>query len=517
MPSSGQVFITITDGQGSVAVVPANSVQAAIGCSSIGTNFQIVATSNPATLTANQGYGPLVEAGALTILAGGLVLSVKVPLTTKGSATAVVPNAGNAGTTVMTKSLDGTLGAWDDYDVKVKCVTGGTIGTAGVFIAVSLDAGRNYGQSIALGNATTYAIANSGITLSFTVAAIVAGDSYTFGTTGPIWQDSDMQTGLNTLDGSQYGIFGWGGGTHFVGNGGGAVATTGGVPGADVTTLNGYLETLATNKNFTRGIASARDASPPAAYGGTAESETTWINSINADFSAVSAKRMMIGAGNWNMPSAFQNPSAGTPRPRRNVAWALAARTVAVPPQRHLGRVIDGALTQIAVDPINDPLDGFIYHNEFQNGGLDYKITGTGGRFATTLLRKRKPGVFNANPLMMAPFGSDFWMWPFGRVMDVACSILDQVGTDFINDDIRLNADGTIFDLEAKRIESAMSNAINAEMFAQGMISQTLAVVIDRTWNVRANSSVKWTATITGKGYILSESGTIGFANQNAA
>jgi hypothetical protein len=514
MASSGEVFITINDGSGSVAQVPAASVQLVLGCAVAGTNYQIVATQSPQVLASNFTAGPLVEAAALACLGGGTVLAMRVPLTTKGSASAVVHTG--TGASVMTVTLDSTNGAFDDYDVKVVTVTGGTIGTAGVVIKVSLDAGRNFGANIALGTATTYAVSNTGITLNFTVASMVAADTFTFGTTGPKWQNSDIQTALNTFAASQYGVIGVGS-THIVGNGNNSASLTGGVPGADCATIQGYLDTLATGFTFTRSFISARDASPPSAFGGTGESESTWINAINADFSTVNAKRLCVGAANWNMPSAFTNASAGSPRLRRNIAFAAAARQVAVPPQRHLGRVRDGSLTQIVIDPANDPLDGFVYHDESQTAGLDYKFSGTGGRFMTTLTRKGAPGVFITNPLLMAPLNSDFWMLPFGSVMDVACDIVNQVGSQFINEDIRLNANGTIFENDAKFLEVTIKNAIDSNMLSAGMISPGTVVQVDRTNNVKTTSNVNVTVTIVGKGYVEKITLGIGFSNPNAA
>jgi hypothetical protein len=295
------------------------------------------------------------------------------------------------------------------------------------------------------------------------------------------------------------------------------------VPGADASTLELYLDSLALNYQYTRAFLSARDASPPAAYGGSGENEVTWINSVNADYSAVSARRLCVGAGNWNTPSAFSNPSAGTPRMRRNVAWDGAARFVSLAatgaggPQTHLGRVSDGALSTIVVDPTNDPQDGFIYHDESQQPGFDYIFSGTGGRFMTTTTRKKRPGVFITNPLLMSPPGSVFTMLMYGSVIDIACDIVYAVGTQFINSDVRLNPNGTIFNNDALMIEATITNAINVEMLATKMISPGTTVVVDRTNNVQDTGNVNISVTIVAKGYILKETVTIGFSNSAAA
>ena len=511
MSASGQVFITINDNQGSIAAVPASSVQAVIGCSSAGTNYQIVATPNPSVLQTNSGYGIGVEAAGLSCVQGGTVLFCKVPAQTAGAQSAVTHTG--TGSSVMTV----TGNCYDNYDVKVLVVTAGTVGSGGT-IQVSLDAGRNYGPVVTLPlvSPATYAISNTGMTLSFGAGSLVANDTYTFGTTGPIWADSSVQTALNTLAGSQYGVVGWGS-THIVGNGGTSSTLSGGVLGADASTIEGYLDTLATNYQYTRAFLSARDASPPTGYGGNGESEVAWINSINADYSTVSAKRLCVGAANWNMPSAFTNPSAGTPSYRRNIAFAAAAKQVTVPPQRHIGRVSDGALPTIVVSPSTDPLDGFVYHDESQVAGLDYLFSGTGGRFMTTTTRKGRPGVFITNPLLMSPLGSQFTIMPYGSVMDVACDITYQCGTQFINDDIRLNPNGTIYENDAKFLEATFTSAINSNMLSAGMISPGTTVTVDRTNNVQTTGNVNITIVIVARGYILKETVNIGFNNSAAA
>ena len=527
---SGNVFITINDGQGSIAAVPAASVQAIVGCTSDGTNYSIVASPTPSVFQTNDGYGTGVEAAGLCASQGGLALLCKCPQTTAGSCSAVTATQGT-GTSAATSTLTVSGAPNDDTFVKVLCVTAGAIGSGGA-IQVSLDNGRTYGPTIQLPLATpaTYYIAQTGnlagsggVTLSFAAGALYVGNYWTFSTTGPIMSDANVQTALNTLAGSQYGVVGWGS-TWIAGNvGTSSVAPTGGVHGVDASVLEGYLDALATNYTYTRAFLSARDASPPAAFGGTGETESAWITSINADYSQVSARRLCVGAGNWNTPSAFVNASAGTPLYRRNVAWDGAARMVnlaatgAGGPQTHLGRVSDGALATIVVNPAVDPLDGFVYHDESQVAGLDYLFSGTGGRFMTTTTRKKRPGIFITNPLLMSPPGSVFTMLMFGSVIDVACAIVYAVGSQLVNSDIRLNPNGTIFVNDALFIQASLTNAINEDMLAAKMISPGTTAVVDQTNNVQTSGNVNIAVTIVARGYVLKETVQIGYNNGSSA
>lgn len=514
MPSGGFVNITIVDGGSASIIVPGASVQLVIGCAAQGPTASIVATRSPATLLTTFGYGPLTEAAGLACGAGGTVLAIRAATNTAGVAGAVTKTG--TGTSVITV----TGAPLDTYYVKFVVVNGGTIGTAGITFQLSLDAGRNFGPIIALGTATTYAIANTGITLNFAAGTLVAADTATFGTTEPLWNTAGIQAALNAFQASQYALVGVGS-THIVGSQGG------GTSGANSTTIEGYLDTLATGYVFTRSFFSARDASPPAAYSGTGESESTWMSAIQTDYASTANRRLCVGAAYWNTPTIFPQPATvGAPAYRRPMTYAAAARQVTVPPQRHIGRGRDGSLANIVVNASADPLDGFVYHDERINPGLDYIIAGTGGRFMSTLTRPGNPGVFVSNPLMSAPLGSDFFLMPYGSVMDVFASIMRQQGQQFIDDDVRLNANGTIYENDARNIETLLAAAVNAGMFSSKMISQPCiagpsatnsSIVVDRTTNVRATNTVNVAGTIVGKGYILTENYTLQYLNPNAA
>lgn len=488
MTTTGDVELTILDGGGAVTV-PGASVQVVIGTSSAGTAAQVVATRSIKTLIDTFGYGPLVEAASLVILAGGTVLAMKAATTTAGAATTVDDNDAT-GTSVVT--VTGT--PYDSYQVEVLITTGGTRGTAGIKFQISLDAGRTYGPILSLGTATTYTIPQTGITLNFAAGTLVAGEYYTFSTTEPLWATGGVQACLNALQASQYAVTGWG-----------SMHVVGACSGANASTIQGYVNTLATGKIFTRAIVSARDAAIPTAWGGAGETEAAWMTAVLADFAAVSAKRLCVTAGHYNMPSPIPNNGV-VYRLRRPLSWSLAARQVQIPPQRHAGRVKDGSLQEIVIDPTNDPSDGFVYHDERLNPGFD------GARFAAARTRIKKKGFFLANPKLMSDTGSVFTLLPLGNVMDIACGIVNEIGTEDINEDIRLNKNGTIFENEALAIEQRMRQALNDNMVAKNMLS-SVTVAVDRSNNVQSTSEVNVAVTIYARGYILQENISIGFGS----
>ena len=569
--TNGNVNITILDG-GSAVAVPSNTVELIIGTSSAGTAAQLVATQNPNTVATSFGYGVLPQAAGLICLSGGTVICARAATVTggivngkTGAAAGTITGATNATPIVITQvahgyvtgavvtiasvggntgangtfkilkltadtySLVGSVGSGvytsggtatpegvnevatgtsvitvtgtplDTNYIKFLCTTGGTIGAAGIAFQLSLDAGRNYGPVIQLGTATTYAIAGTGLTLAFAAGTLVAGDYATIGTTAPESDGSGIVACLTAFLNSPYALAGVG-----------SVQILGAISGAQAATIETYLDTMAAQYSFDRVIMSARDASPPAIYGGTGESEATWMAAIEADFAATSAKRVCENGGYYNMPTAFPTATAGTPSYRRPLGWALACRQVQIPPQRHAGRVRDGALSNIIVNPTTDPYDGFVYHDERLNPGLD------AARFCSARTRVGLPGYYIVNPNLMSPPGSVFTLLPLGNVMDIACTITNQVGQQSINDDIRLNANGTIYENEALAIEAAILGQITAQMIATAEISNA-TVTVDRTNNILATSTVNIAVVITARGYVLQENVTIGFLSPFAA
>lgn len=480
--------------------------------------------ANPIVITTTAPHG--LVTGQIVTIAGvtGLTnANGTFPVTVLSTTTFSIPKAGNSayvsGGTVQPTGLWATMtgtsavtvdpasSPLDDYFVQLKVVKGGTIGTAGITLTVSLDAGRTSGGVVSLGTANTLAIPGTGITIDFGTGTLIAGDIVQFSTIAPAWGSGDIATGLQALLSSPYAGAVGSSGIHLVGPCTGAIASLfqSAAPG---------LEQLAAGYLYTRGMVDVRDASPPAAWGGSGETESAWMTAIEADYIATSAKRVLAGAGHYNMPSAFANSMAGTPIFRRCLTWAQAARQLTIAPQVHSGEVDLGALEQIVVDPTNDPTDGFIYHDERVNPGLDDFLPGGAARFCAARTRIGLPGYYITNPRLLAPSGSVYSFWPMGAVIDYGSNIVHQVGTQELNANVRtLTAakGGTIYENDARVIEKKIGGALRDNMVATGMISgQTVSV--DRTNNVQSTKKLNVAVKLDAKGYILEEDITIGFA-----
>ena len=503
MGTNGYATITLVDNGGAAIVVPNQNVQFVVGTSSAGTIGQIVATRNPTTLNNTFGWGPLVEAAALACQSGGTVLACRATSATAGANTAVTHTG--TGLSVMTV----TGAPFDTYFVEVLVMQNATIGTASPapLIQISLDAGRSFSPSINLGVAMTYLIPGTGMTLNFTAATIVAGDTYTLSTTEPLWNTAGLTVALAALAASPYAQQGFGS-IHIPG-----VSTTAaaGTNATDMTTVGGLLESWALQASplYSQAIMSFRDALVPAAWGGTGETDTTWSGLVATAAGGVAQKTIAGCAAYYNMPSALVNPMGVVPQFRRSISYSVAARTVTsgFTANRSWGRVKYGPMPYITINPLTMSTDGFVYHNESVNPGLN------AARCVTTLFRSYTQGVYILQANNLAAVGAQVNSWPLMSVASVARTILIQVGQQSINDDVRLLKSGLMDPRDAATIQKGLQSAIDSNMTAQQLISSA-SVVVDGTQNLISNGGeVPVTCTLVQRQTILQVNITLQYVN----
>lgn len=514
MPAIPTVTITVQDNGASAALsVPQANVQLKIGCA-VGPSVVInqpYATTSPTSLQTQFIGGPLVEAGGLVCQQGNVVVAIACPIVTAGTAYAVQATVPGGGTSTLTTTLDGTNGAWDTYEVKLVVVTGGTIGTTGIIVKVSLDAGRNFGTPITLGTANTLYLGNgsltnrvvggTGVQIAFGAGSLVAGDYYQFATVGPQWNSAGVVSALAAFQASQYGVQGVGS-IHIVGD-----AMHGGSTATDLTTIGNQIQAGVAIYEFQRAIMELRDALVPTTYGGSGETEATWIAALQTAVSGVSQPRICADGGNYNMPSAYQNPAGGQPSYRRNLAWAQAVRRTQVPLQRRAGRVKDGPYANIVVNPATDPSDGFIYHDERINPGLN------ASRIASAMTWPKKgAGFFQCQEPLLSVNGSQFTELVIGNVLDAACDIGYAAGVEEISDDLTVQDNGTLDPIVLNQFQGDIQNALNQGLIQTPLVSDVSAIV-SPTQNVLATGVIPVTITVTPKAYANSISETISLSN----
>ncbi len=189
---AGTLSINVQEARGAVAV-PANvdNLAVVIGVSSLGDG------ASPFYLSGQVAAAALGKGDAVDILTqiieqrqeGSAVPKVpaamySTPTDTDGSY-GTIDDTGVTGTvTVTVDALSIPLGT---YEARLRCVTGGAVGTAGMKFRWSLDGGRTWSSAFALGTAETYTIPGSGVKFDFsaTTDTFVAGDEVTVRTFGP--------------------------------------------------------------------------------------------------------------------------------------------------------------------------------------------------------------------------------------------------------------------------------------------------------------------------------------------
>ena len=477
----GVNFTILDNGLGTSSPGSGNTL-AVIGVSSAGTANQPFQSPQPQPFVTNFGYGPGPELAAkIANDTGNNTIFVKATTITAGSNGAVTATrVGGLSTSAMT--LTGT--PLDTYYGNVTVLAGGTIGTAGIQLAISLDAARTVYATANMLTATTFAIPNTGLTLNFAAGTLTAGDVFTWVSTEPKWSDatavSAMQSLISAIVPSPVDVI-----------------VVGDTASGDASAFDSEMNTLFLSKRFCRLLTNARDA----LWGGTStETEVAWMNSIETDFSTFTSVngRTHVGGGHYN----FISPISQT-QFRRPLLFGAASRDSAVAIQVDLGRVLDGAI------PIVLPAlpDGFIYHDESVNAGLD------ANRFMSMWSLAGLPGLYIKNPNSMAAPGSDFKWLQYGHIVDASCVIAYNYFVKQLSNSVRVDSKtGYILPQDKGRMENTVNALLATGLTNAGAVSSVTATINGAT-NILSTSQLPVTISIVPLAYLKTINVTITFLN----
>lgn len=473
------VNFTVLDNGLGLAPAGQGNVTGVIGVSSAGTAYQVVSSPNPGTFITTSGYGPGPELAAYdTNATGNTTLFVKVPSTTPGTNTAVTATRVSGSTSVVT--LSGT--PLDSYYGRITVPTGGTIGTTGIVLGISLDAGRTTFVTANMLTNTTYVVANTGLTVNLGAGTLTAGDVFTWVSQEPGWTDANVSSAIQallTVTTQPVDIF-----------------ITGVSASGDATSFQSVISgTMFQKKRFMRCLCASRDA----LWGGSStETEQQWITSITADFSTVAADRVGVTAGFYN----FISPVTQT-QYRRPLLWGAAARDAGVAIQVDLGEVDVGAIPMV----LPSTPDGYIYHDESVLSGLD------AARFISAWSIAGLPGLYILNPNLMAAPGSDFKWLQYGHVIDAACVIAYQYFVKKLSSPVRVNAaTGFILPQDANTLETGANRALANGLTNANAVSSAIATV-NRAENILSLQQLDVTIQVVPLAYLKTINVTVSFLN----
>lgn len=156
------------------SAAPSSSARACVtfGCASKGP-LTPTPFSNQSLLKSTFGAGPAVKAAAYVATKTGVDgVFIRLPAVARAAFKSPVIATGT-GTSVATVS--GT--PLDRFDIVLVFSTGGTVGSAGAFYKLSLDGGRTMSAPVALGTATSIALAGTGVSIALGAGTIPTGDS----------------------------------------------------------------------------------------------------------------------------------------------------------------------------------------------------------------------------------------------------------------------------------------------------------------------------------------------------
>ena len=460
------------------------NVTAVVGISSSGTANQPYISPVPGNFVTQFGYGPGPQAAALIAQqSGNSVVFVKAAQSGAGVANSVV-RVGTTGTSAMT--ITGT--PLDDYQLLVTVTVAGTIGTAGnngPAISVSLDNGRTIYAQKNLGVATTYVVANTGLTLNFGAGTLVLGETYGSFCTAPTWSDTTVTSAITALIGQT---------GYTLEN----VYVTGPAAASDATSFNTNCTSLFNANIYTNIVCDARDVK----WGGTStETEQQWMQSIQTDFANFAATngQVAVAAGNYNCVSPIDQSQY-----RRPLGFFAMARSADVAISVDLGRVSDGPLAPMTI-PASP--DGSVYHNEAQNPGLD------GSRFISATTLNGFPGFYIVNPNTMAQVGSDLNWLQMRQVLNALTVILYNFFTLQLSSSVRVSSTtGFILPQDANSLEQRCNAEINAGLVNTGDVSAA-SIAITRNNDILNTHQLLVTGTIVPLAYTKNINITIAFNN----
>lgn len=467
---------------GAVAPQP-TGMMAIIAASATGTTNTPGSYARDDLVLNDYGYGPLTDYASYCLQIGGLPVIPVKPVTSVASAYGSITANAGTGTSACTGVTTGGL-PFDEYDILVTIIAGGTVGSSGITYTYSLDGGDSTSGVKALAPTTPAPVplnAPDGTTLAelqFGAGTLTPGATYQCFTTRAQPNNSDLSTSLTALSMTRQG---WEGALID------AVYGTGTVGVVDT-----WLAGLEDVGQFHFALLNTRHKTQPVP---TAESETAYAAAMTTLTQNDASIRLCVGTDAADLTSTLTGISQ--PRP---TALFLAARAMLIPVGEDPAFVGRGNLSGAS---IADGRGNLRWHDE------DLVPTLDGLRLVS--LRSFAPGgpqgVYICNANVLSPSGSDFVWLQHVRTMNLACALAYQVLIGQLSIGVGKKAPdpktGAIYiqEKDAQRIEGLVNSAFSVPLKGQvNAISFSLARDDDLSSN--SSSTVHGTIAIQSLAYL---------------
>lgn len=446
-----QPGVNQTETDGALGVLPENggAAFALVGCCSGGTLNQPAAFAKESDVIAALGVGPLVEAACYYIANYRRpVLVCKSGGATAGAyvSTPTITGAGSSAITVTAATAP-----YDDYDVYIVFDVGGTRGTDGIIYRWSLDGGQNMSPATKLGTATAIALPNSGVSYDLAAGTILAGQTLAQRTTAPCPNATELGDAIDAVKASKI-----------------------------VWEL--LMPTCPLSATLADAVA-AKIADKRHAWVGSvrmpdvAESEATYLSSLATAFASKAYVYGELCAGACDLTSGVSGRKY-----RRPVAFAIGAAEASVSQEIDIADPNRGGLPGVS---ITDERGNPKHHDESLNPGLD------DARFSVLRTWDDFQGVYPNRPRLFSSAGSDFYIMPMRRILNLIHRTAKLTVTKRLNQPTEVNKKtGYIREQDLLEIEVLCGAAFSAALAGK---KTSARLALSRTDNVLS------THKITGK------------------
>jgi hypothetical protein len=221
---------------------------------------------------------------------------------------------------------------------------------------------------------------------------------------------------------------------------------------------------------------------------------------MQTGFASFSDNRVLVCYSTTDITSSKPIAARGTPALPMGDYIAFDASRQLI--STDLARVANGSMRGVVA----------VGHDEYQSETLDVH------RISTCRSWPGRTGYYITNARIKSAAGSDYRYWQHGRIMDVACSVVYREQQLFLSSGYRTNADGTIDERDALKLETIVTEALREVLTQPDNVEGTrghvsdLSYRIDRTVNLVTTETLKSTVAIRPLGYVKWITTDIGFA-----
>lgn len=418
-------------------------------------SFAIVALGTATNFAVGGGSGISLALSAGTIVGGDVATFTTVGPVSASAGELVTTGGGTSAVTLHAGSHPD-----DAYELYWEATAGGTIGVDGIKFKWSLDGGRTPSQETALGTAAFFVFPNSGgARLDFGAGTVLAGQITTAPCTEPQWNNTELASALAALKAS---VVAWDG-VHVVGP----------VAPSAFDVITGAID--GDKRHYW--IANAR---LPVGD----ETEADYLTSLAAAFASKSTIYGALFSG-ADEPTD-QTKATGGRKYKRPAAFAVSAKDASVSEEVNIAQLLSpgGALN---TSSIKDEKGNPKHHDELKNPGLD------DARFGTLRSDEDYPGVFVNRMRIFSPAGSDYYIMPLRRVMNLGhITVKAYFKKRLSKETLVSKRTGFLLPAERVEMEAGATKALASVLLAKPKAS-AVKVTLSEFDNVLS------TKTVTGK------------------